>query len=72
MKHPEMAELYKVALRIAGRNDPTIRGMDDLAERLGVNRSTVFRWRRGAIAPDGLAGTVLREIADGWLPKDRR
>lgn len=71
MKHPETAELAERALARARQTDPAITSMDALADRLGVGTRTAYRWSAGGVSSDGLVGLVLREVADGWLPKVR-
>jgi hypothetical protein len=71
MKHPETAALATAALVRARQTDPSIKGGEHLAARLGVGDRTYYRWAAGSVSADGLVGMVLREVADGWLPKVR-
>lgn len=69
MKHPDTADLAKRAFDRACQTDPTIKTREDFARRLNVGDRTLYRWLKGDNPAMDVAAMVLREVADGWLPK---
>jgi len=48
------------------------RGLDSLAHEIEVDRTTVYRWARGDMAPRGRNLRAVRQVIDRYLLRTQR
>lgn len=65
---PGMTEHLTAPAALTAWLDREERGKSWLARKLGVNRSTVWRWERGDCLPDTAARAMVETLTGGAVP----